>query len=91
MSSYEIYPSSPKALDRMKTRRNAENETERRISKYPFEALEVEQSFVVPVSKLEKTQASLRTQASTVGKILGRKFIVLWHSEFEICEVARIS
>ena len=77
---YEILPSSPKALQ------ESSNNVGR--PKYPWELLEVGQSFKVPHGNVKL--GSLRSQASTVGKQLNKQFRVVDHSEALCYEVALI-
>ena len=74
----QIVASSPKALEA--------GESNERKEKYPFELLEVKQSFTLALEGANL--ASLRTLASRKSKN-GKRFVVVVHQEHSLIEVAR--
>jgi len=56
--------------------------------KYPFNELNIGQSFTIP--KAEAKMRSLRTRAAQLSKD-GRLFVVVVHDELQLVEVARRS
>ena len=80
--SVQIVASSPKALEA--------GEVIERKEKYPFEQLEVKQSFSLQLS--EANLQSLRTLASRRSKG-GKRFVVVVHDDVTppLVEVARIA
>lgn len=58
-------------------------------SKYPFEKLDVGQSFTVPVE--DGVESSLRVQCSTYGKKHSKVFRCVKHKSQGLLEVGRIS
>ena len=81
--SYQIVQSSPQAM--------ATGETAKKTTtNFPFEALEVGQSFLVPVEDF--AQQSVRNAASKAGKKLSRRFCVVKHSALHnVFEVGRLA
>ena len=81
--SYQIVQSSPQAM--------ATGETAKKTTtNFPFEALEVGQSFLVPVEDF--AEQSVRNAASKAGKKLSRRFCVVKHSApHNLFEVARLA
>lgn len=73
----DIFPSSPKFLQPK--------------SKYsfPFEQLEVGQSFAVKYDEISSLQ-NMRSKASIASKLLGRKFRVIDHGQSIGYEVGRL-
>ncbi len=81
--SYQIVQSSPQAM--------ATGETAKKTTtNFPFEALEVGQSFLVPVEDF--AEQSVRNAASKAGKKLSRRFCVVKHSALHnVFEVGRLA
>ena len=81
--SYQIVQSSPQAM--------AIGETAKKTTtNFPFEALEVGQSFLVPVEYF--AEQSVRNAASKAGKKLSRRFCVVKHSALHnVFEVGRLA
>ncbi len=81
--SYQIVQSSPQAM--------ATGETAKKTTtNFPFEALEVGQSFLVPVEDF--AEQSVRNAASKAGKKLSRRFCVVKHSApHNVFEVGRLA
>ena len=81
--SYQIVQSSPQAM--------ATGETAKKTTtNFPFEALEVGQSFLVPVEDF--AEQSIRNAASKAGKKLSRRFCVVKHSALHnVFEVGRLA
>ena len=79
--SIEIVSSSPKALE-------AAKEATKGNPRYPFDKLEVGQSFTIPVA--ECNLASLQVIASRKSKKV-KKFKILRHEDLGVIEVARIA
>ncbi len=81
--SYQIVQSSPQAM--------ATGETAKKTTtNFPFEALEVGQSFLVPVEDF--AEQSVRNAASKAGKKLSRRFCVVKHSAlYNVFEVGRLA
>ena len=90
--SFEIIASSPKALERINpsivgTAKPASS-IKHHLSKYPFNQLEVGQSFAVPIGSVNSSK--LRVITSQASKRLEKLFTVVQHKELELYEVARI-
>ena len=81
--SYQIVQSSPQAM--------ATGETAKKTTtNFPFEALEVGQSFLVPLNDF--AEQSVRNAASKAGKKLSRRFCVVKHSALHnVFEVGRLA
>ena len=81
--SYQIVQSSPQAM--------ATGETAKKTTtNFPFEALEVGQSFLVPVEDF--AEQSVRNAASKAGKKLSRRFCVVKQSALHnVFEVGRLA
>ena len=81
--SYQIVQSSPQAM--------ATSETAKKTTtNFPFEALEVGQSFLVPLNDF--AEQSVRNAASKAGKKLSRRFCVVKHSALHnVFEVGRLA
>lgn len=81
--TYQIVQSSPQAM--------AVSETAKKTTtNFPFEALEVGQSFLVPVEDF--AEQSIRNAASKAGKKLSRKFSVVKHpAPHNVFEIARVA
>lgn len=89
-----ITSSSPKALklvvDKEAIGTGQTNEPEPN-AKYPFSALKIGSSFIIPFDKTEPTTLnSLRVLAIKYSNNLKRKFKVLVQTEYKCIEVARI-
>lgn len=82
--SYQIVQSSPQAM-------NSNEAIERKSTKdFPFDSLEVGQSFLVPLNDF--AEQSVRNAASKAGKKLSRRFSVVKHSApHNVFEVARLA
>ena len=81
--SYQIVQSSPQAMATGET-------TKKTTTNFPFEALEVGQSFLVPVEDF--AEQSVRNAASKAGKKLSRRFCVVKHSALHnVFEVGRLA
>lgn len=78
--SIQIVASSPKALEVAKEKPHSNGAT------YPFNELEVNQSFTLP--KAEANVKSLQVIASRKSKG-GKRFVVVVHDELSLVEVAR--
>lgn len=91
---YQILQASPKALAKCDADQIGRGE---RIegppnSKYPFRELLTGDCFVINFGDMEpSTLANLRSLASSYGRKLCRKFVVIIHKEYNCVEVARIS
>lgn len=57
--------------------------------RYPFAALEIGQSFTIPLWHI--TPRSMVSLAATAGSLLGRRFKILYHKELDLMEVARLA
>ena len=81
--SYQIVQSSPQAM--------ATGETAKKTTtNFPFEALEVGQSFLVPVEDF--AEQTIRNAAAKAGKKLSRRFCVVKHSALHnVFEVGRLA
>lgn len=79
--SYQIVQSSPQAM--------ATGETAKKTTTgFPFEALEVGQSFLVPVEDF--AEQTVRNAAAKAGKKLSRRFSVVKHlAPHNVFEIAR--
>lgn len=55
---------------------------------FPFSEMKVGECFTVMLSEL--TEKSIRNRISERNKTDIRKFLVIKHSEFECCEIARV-
>ena len=81
--TFQIVASSPKALATTEVKRSS-------IEAFPFQQLEVGQSFLVPFNTV--AESTIRNNASKVGKKLSRKFSVVKHEDpHNVFEVARIA
>ena len=82
--SYQIVQSSPQVM-------NINEATERKLTKdFPFNSLEVGQSFLVPLNDF--SEQSVRNAASKAGKKLSRRFCVVKHSAlYNVFEVGRLA
>lgn len=78
--AFEIVASSPKAQELAKKA----NEPSNKI--YPFESLEVGQSFTAKLAEIN--WKSLRVVCSQKSKN-GKKYLFVKHDELGVCEVAR--
>jgi len=91
---HEILKASPKALakcDADQIGRGERTESPPN-SKYPFRELLTGDCFIVKFGDMEpSTLANLRSLASSYGKKLCRKFVVIIHNEYQCVEVARIA
>ena len=82
----KIVESSPKAKEKIETTED-EFGTCKQVSKYPFECLEIGQSFAVPTVDIkENSMRSLVSKRNNSGK----KFIVVKHTESGVFEIARV-
>ena len=81
--SYQIVQSSPQAM--------AIGETAKKTTtNFPFEVLEVGQSFLVPVEDF--AEQTIRNAAAKAGKKLSRRFCVVKHSALHnVFEVGRLA
>jgi len=82
----EIVASSPKAIELMKEGKRSEG-----TIVYPFDKLEVGQSFTVPIA--DGKYQSLHAIASRKGKLQSKKFAIIRHDDLTppVFEVARIA
>ncbi len=81
--SYQIVQSSPQAMATGKTAKKT-------TTNFPFDSLEVGQSFLVPVEDF--AEQSVRNAASKAGKKLSRRFCVVKHSALHnVFEVGRLA
>ncbi len=82
--SYQIVQSSPQAMN------SGEVKKKHSTASFPFEKLEVGQSFLVPLEDF--AEQSVRNAASKAGKKFERKFSVVKHSApHNVFEIARIA
>lgn len=82
--SYNITDSSPQAAEVAKKAPNVGTGAK----KYPFDKLNVGQSFSVPIDGANIK--SLRTRASQKS-VLGKRFVVVLHEGMGVIEVARVA
>ena len=91
--AYPIVESSPQAKAKIQPNASADvpaaEPNEHHRTKYPTDALNVGQSFTVPIN--EANEMSLRITASKRGKDSGKKFCVIKHAEYGCFEVARLA
>lgn len=94
VKKYEVIDASPKALalcDASKVKQGERSE-DKANAKYPFNSLLVGESFAVPFADTTPgTLASLRSSASSYGKLHSRKYRVIIHNELACVEIARIA
>lgn len=94
VKKYEVIDASPKALalcDASKVKQGERTE-DKSNAKYPFNSLLVGESFAVPFADTTPgTLASLRSSASSFGRLHKRKYRVIVHNEFSCVEIARIA
>jgi hypothetical protein len=85
---YQIFTSSF-ICDKMIESRESDLPIVPSNSIYPFDEMQIGQSFSVPFS--DSREKSLRTQVSLAIKRTGKKFKIIKHKELALFEVARLS
>ena len=79
---YDVCPSSPEMITEVNKAKCKAVKT-----KYPFKALSVGESFMIPAEDFNKR--SVTVSCSRFGKVLNRKFTMLIHNDGR-CEVGRV-